>query len=508
VAAGMLVRRLCARAASRTLPRLLLRNPQSRTLQTSARTDGFNEALPRRDVVAPIFCGAIFGFSWWMAEEGTIEPLVENIEMNTDPQAWPTPKQILHHLWPLLAGNFAMMFESVACKFTQTKDMTWLCTTAMNDDLKATVALCLLVAPAEHSPAFVRAMCEQGTMPRLRDIVQIYKTLPREQHDDVLTNACIIACKLAAMPDLRDQGLSIADFLWMAPQESAYQYTPYGIEGLAHLWQSQSAEFLRKGGYLRISELTAGPPLRPSKKDSSIVNQELAGRLLARTAECSSELHAEAAKLEAALSRAERVAGPASGKRTIWQATGVHRGETEAELARKERQAQILTLQSTLELLERNKGLPSETLLERFGVGINVLSSAVLGMVYGTLRGYGRGWWQDVTPSVCRELALHVGRRTAVGSALLVGLFEAAPWIKQQVLDALGRQPVLSYKQEGALEQLLCIDMAYLGALAVVNFCFPYVLVPVAWNPTQLLLPPNDCVVPAATPAASKVAPS
>ena len=35
-----------------------------------ARTDGFNEALPRRDIVAPLVCTGVFGFSWWMAEEG------------------------------------------------------------------------------------------------------------------------------------------------------------------------------------------------------------------------------------------------------------------------------------------------------------------------------------------------------------------------------------------------------------------------------------------------------
>jgi len=169
-----------------------------RGLQTSARTDGFNDALPRRDIVAPIICTGVYGFSWWMAEEGRIKKMVEEIELNTDTEAWPTPKQMLNHFWPFLAGTLAMVFESVACKFSQTEDMRWLCTTAMNDDLKATVALCLLVAPAEHSPAFVRAVCEHGTMIRLKEIVQIYKTLPRDQHDDVLTNACVIASKVPA----------------------------------------------------------------------------------------------------------------------------------------------------------------------------------------------------------------------------------------------------------------------------------------------------------------------
>ena len=33
--------------------------------------------------------------------------------------------------------------------------------------------------------------------------------------------------------------------------------------------------------------------------------------------------------------------------------------------------------------------------------------------------------------------------------ALLIGTFEAAPWIKRQVLASLGRDDVSSYKQEG-----------------------------------------------------------
>ena len=58
-----------------------------------------------------------------------------------------------------------------------------------------------------------------------------------------------------------------------------------------------------------------------------------------------------------------------------------------------------------------------------------------------------------MTPSVCRELSLHVGGRAAMGTALLIGTFEAAPWIKRQALAAFGRDDVISYKQEGALLQ-------------------------------------------------------
>ena len=76
----------------------------------------------------------------------------------------------------------------------------------MNDDMKAAVALCLLVAPAEHSAAFVRTVNEHGTLRRIKEVVQIYKTLPREQHDDVMTNACVITAKVLPPVTTWDRG--------------------------------------------------------------------------------------------------------------------------------------------------------------------------------------------------------------------------------------------------------------------------------------------------------------
>ena len=132
-----------------------------------------------------------------------------------------------------------MLFESVACKFARTDDLRWLCVDAMNDDIKATVALGLLVAPAERSPAFLRAVCDHGTMRRTREIVQIYKTLPRDQHDDVLVNACIVLANVAKLsePELRSQTLPVDDFVWMIPADKGHMYTTYALEGLAHTWR-------------------------------------------------------------------------------------------------------------------------------------------------------------------------------------------------------------------------------------------------------------------------------
>ena len=189
----MLLRRLAARTAA-VRPRLPVRSALPRRgLSTSApRSDGFNEALPKGDVVAPIIFGGFFAVSWYFAEDGRLKPLIDDIEPNTDPNAWPTPKQIAGHIFPFVASTLGMLFESVTCKFSATSDMKWLCTDAMNDDLKAAIALCLLVAPAEHLPAFVSAINDHGTLRRIKEVVQIYKTLPRDQHDDVMTNACVI----------------------------------------------------------------------------------------------------------------------------------------------------------------------------------------------------------------------------------------------------------------------------------------------------------------------------
>jgi hypothetical protein len=184
-------------------------------------------------------------------------------------------------LWPYVAGTLGMLFESVACKFSQTKDMEWLCTTALNDDVNAAVALSLLTPPAEFSPAFTRAICDRkGALRRVNEIVQIYKTLPRDQHDDVVVNACVVMAKVAALPELKAEGLAVADFSWMMPAgEKAPLYAQYGLEGLQMLWQSDTRSLLSSGGVLRTYELLEGSPLRPSKLESSVINQLLAHRL-------------------------------------------------------------------------------------------------------------------------------------------------------------------------------------------------------------------------------------
>ena len=81
---------MITRVARLAAPRLRLAAPR-RSCSTGARTDGFTEALPRGDWVAPLIFGGTWAFAWWTAEEGKIKALVESVEMNTDPNAWPTP---------------------------------------------------------------------------------------------------------------------------------------------------------------------------------------------------------------------------------------------------------------------------------------------------------------------------------------------------------------------------------------------------------------------------------
>ena len=83
-----------------------------------------------------------------------------------------------------------------------------------------------------------------------------------------------------ALPDLRDQGLAVSDFVWMMPADKAHLYTQYGVEGLAALWKADTKAFLTSGGVLRLCELVDGYPLRPKKPDSTAINQLLAHRLV------------------------------------------------------------------------------------------------------------------------------------------------------------------------------------------------------------------------------------
>ena len=207
-------------------------------------------------------------------------------------------------------------------------------------------------------------------------------------------------------------------------------------------------------------------------------------------------LLAEAGKAEASLAAEVRAAGSSKPVTTIWQRAGVHRGETEQEMSARVRSGELDAVRGGMQALASFAPRQPLQYLEQYASALVIGTAGLLGALYGGARGYARAWWMDVTPSVCRELAGHVAMRSAIGSMLLVGFFEAAPWLKKQALTSANRKEVDDFRHPEALSQLVAVDLAYLGAIAAVNFLFPYVLIPVALNPAQLLVLPSDAPPP------------
>ena len=93
------------------------------------------------------------------------------------------------------------------------------------------------------------------------------------------------------------------------------------------------------------------------------------------------------------------------------------------------------------------------------------------------------------------EIAGVVSRRASLGAMLLVGFFEAAPLLRKKAFEAMGKAEVTDLSDPDALQQLTAVDLAYLGVIAAINFAFPYVLVPVAFNPAQLVVLPASTTI-------------
>ena len=196
--------------------------------------------------------------------------------------------------------------------------------------------------------------------------------------------------------------------------------------------------------------------------------------------------------LETALMRETRAVGTAQRPKNVWQRAGVQSGESEIEISSRVRSAELEAVRGSLRVLEAYQPSNALTSLEQYTPYISMATAATLGALYGGARGYFRGWSQDVTPSVCRELATHVGARAALGALILVAAFEYAPWLKAQALKLAGESEVTSYSDSNALKQLVAIDCAYLGVIGLVNFAFPFCLVPWACNVAQILVLPSQ----------------
>jgi len=301
-----------------------------------------------------------------------------------------------------------------------------------------------------------------------------------------------VCAKVAALPELKAEGLAVADFSWMMPDgQKAFLYAQYGLEGLAQLWKADTRSLLASGGVLRTYELLEGGPLRPKKPESSMVNQLLAARLFNEFATQRTELIAQGMAIEASLAKQAQTAGPMR-RQTVWQRAGVQRGESELEVTARVRSAELQAVRGSLQVLQAHQPSDALSAIEAYTPMLSMVTAATLGALYGGARSYFRGWWQDVTPSVCRELAAHSSKRTALGALLLVSFFEAAPMLKSKALEMAAQTEVTRYSDEGALKQLVAIDCAYIGVIGLLNYAFPFSLVPWACNVAQVLILPSS----------------
>ena len=112
---------------------------------------------------------------------------------------------------------------------------------------------------------------------------------------------------------------------------------------------------------------------------STPFDAQLLGRLGAKR----EELLRAGQELEAQLLREQKSAGTATQRKTIWQATGVHRGETEAELGRKRRQQELDNCRADIATLQSAAvaGMAQRSPLEQYGSALNMVSGGALGFV-------------------------------------------------------------------------------------------------------------------------------
>lgn len=272
----------------------------------------------------PFVALGFWGAGWMLADDGRIEGLTQDFEKTMKGMdekkmqaTIPEPKVMFMLGWPLAAGMMMALFESVTAKFARSPDMKFMCGPAMEADFMAPTAIALLSFAAEH-PAFVTDLWRLGAVERVWNILGVYRTLPPEQHDEVLVNACMLGCKAAGTAQGK-ASLDAGVFAWMITKEPGGQTAQAGIEGLAHLWPTQRLAVLKSPA---VTELDA---LRSSLSPNKLFLGELANRLLSRMAADAPAFESDA---EAARAYSLSMLGdaPAAEARTLWQASGARRG--------------------------------------------------------------------------------------------------------------------------------------------------------------------------------------
>lgn len=290
-----------------------------RALATPAASDGFQQALPGRGYIAPFVALGAFGAGWWMTTDDRISGLTKDYDAKMkemDPAKrdapFPPPVVVINLMWPIATGLLTSLFESIAARLALSSDMKFLCGPALDSDFMAPTSIALLSFPADHA-SFVTALWEQGAVDRVWQILHMYKGAPKEQHDEFLTNACLIASKAAGSPKGKDLDASI--FVWMIVKERNAPTVPAGIEGLAHLWERQRVQVLKQPV---ITELDA---LRTGSFPTRTLVGELANRLL-----CRMQLDVEGFEADEQRAREYSIEkfgrGPAIETRTVWQSAG------------------------------------------------------------------------------------------------------------------------------------------------------------------------------------------
>lgn len=153
------------------------------------------ESLAARLALAPdMRYAAATGAVWWASRARRAEGRVRALGMWRGQRGREerTPAALAPRSAPALSTHLRP--SSVIRHPSSVHPSSFLCTEALDADYMAPTAIALLSFPVDHAP-FVESLWAQGAVDKVAHILAIYKTLPPDQHDDVLTNAALIGAR-------------------------------------------------------------------------------------------------------------------------------------------------------------------------------------------------------------------------------------------------------------------------------------------------------------------------